>query len=370
MVSSASRLILAVDDEPRNLDLLEVLLESTCHRVQRAGGGVEALERYHRETPDLVLLDLMMPDVNGFAVLERLREVREAHPVPVIVVTAGGDRDSRLRAFDLGADEFLDKPIDRAILLKRVQTLLALFAARDTLSRRNRQLEELHAQQRELTAFLVHDFKNPLSVIRHNADWLAAELVHADPDIASAVGDVATCAQRLTDMVGDLLLISKLDDASEVPVSRIHCSFSDIAEQVVRENSHEADARSIRLYASNFDNVEGSADPTLLRRVLANLVENSLRYTPAGGRIEVAVRPGAIVVSNTGRPIPEADRERVFEKFRRADRSGAYGSVGLGLHFCRRVAESHGGSISVASDDAWSVQFTFRIASTVQRKAC
>lgn len=370
MVPTAPRLILAVDDESRNLDLLEVLLESTGHRVKRAEGGREALELYERETPDLVLLDLMMPDVNGFAVLERLRAAREAHPVPVIVVTAGGDRDSRLRAFDLGADEFLDKPIDRAILLKRVQTLLALFAARDALARRNRQLEELHAQQRELTAFLVHDFKNPLSVIRHNVEWLAGELADSNADVRSAVDDVTACSQRLTEMVGDLLLISKLDDASEVPISRIHCSFSDIAEQVVRENSHEAEARSIRLSARTFENVEGSADPALLRRVLANLVENSLRYTPAGGRIEVAVRPGAIVVSNTGRPIPEADREHVFEKFRRADRTAAYGSVGLGLHFCRRVAESHGGSIDVGADDEWAVRFTLHIASAVQRKAC
>lgn len=370
MVPNPPRLILAVDDEPRNLDLLEVLLESTGHRIVRAEGGARALELYEAERPDLVLLDLMMPQVNGFAVLERLREAREANPVPVIVVTAGGDRDSRLRAFDLGADEFLDKPIDRAILLKRVQTLLALFAARDALAKRNRQLEELHAQQQELTAFLVHDFKNPLSVIRHNAEWLAGELVDADADVFSAVEDVATCAQRLTEMVGDLLLISKLDDASAVPISRVQCSFTDIADQIVRENSHEAEARSVSLSTRNFESIEGSADPTLLRRVLANLVENSLRYTPAGGRIEVAVSAGAIVVANTGRPIPEADRERVFEKFRRADRGAAYGSVGLGLHFCRRVAESHGGSIDVGSDEEWAVRFTLRIPSVVQRKAC
>jgi two-component system, sensor histidine kinase and response regulator len=362
--------ILIVDDESRNLDLLEVLLETCGADVQRASGGAEALELYAREAPNLVLLDLMMPKVNGFEVLEHLRGVRAERPVPVIVVTAGGDRDSRLRAFDLGADEFLDKPIDRAILLKRVQTLLALSSVRDALSRRNRQLEELHAQQRELTAFLVHDFKNPLSVIRHNAEWLTDELASADPDICSAVEDVATCARRLTDMVGDLLLISKLDDASEVPVSRMLCSFSQIADQVVRENSHEAEARGITLYASISGNVQGSADPMLLGRVLANLVENSLRYTPAGGRVEIAVDPNAITVSNTGRPIPEADRERVFEKFRRADRSAAYGSVGLGLHFCRRVAESHGGSIDVTSNEEWAVRFTLRIASTAQRQAC
>lgn len=370
MAPQAPSRLLIVDDEPRNLDLLEVLLEPSGVQIQRAGGGAEALELYARAEPDLVLLDLMMPRVNGFDVLAQLRGVRAERPVPVIVVTAGGDRDSRLRAFDLGADEFLDKPIDRAILLKRVQTLLSLSSMRDALARRNRQLEELHAQQRELTAFLVHDFKNPLSVIRHNAEWLADELVSADPDTVSALEDVTTCARRLTDMVGDLLLISKLDDASEVPVSRVHCSFSQIAEQVARENSHEAEARGISLYANILDDFHGSADPTLLGRVLANLVENSLRYTPSGGRIEIAVGPGSITVSNTGRPIPEGDRERVFEKFRRTDQSAPYGSVGLGLHFCRRVAESHGGSIDVSSNEEWAVRFTLRIANTAQRQAC
>jgi two-component system heavy metal sensor histidine kinase CusS len=172
-------------------------------------------------------------------------------------------------------------------------------------------------------------------------------------------------------MVGDLLLISKLDDASQVPVSRVQCSFSQIVEQVARENFHEAETRGVTLQANVVENVEGMADPALLRRVLANLVDNSLRYTPEGGRIELRVTTDAIVVSNNGCPIPEEERERVFEKFRRADRSTPYGSVGLGLHFCRRVAESHGGSIDITSDDEWAVRFNLRLAgSVVRRQAC
>src|SRR5688572_12817281 len=106
--------VLAVDDEPRNLDLIEVVLEGRGCQVLRSYGGAEALEAYDREGPDLLLLDLMMPEVSGFDVLERTRERRMSDEVPVIVVTAAGDRSARLRSFDLGATEFLDKPIDRA----------------------------------------------------------------------------------------------------------------------------------------------------------------------------------------------------------------------------------------------------------------
>lgn len=365
------KLVLIVDDEPRNLDLIEVLLEPSGYRIRRAPGGAEAIELYGAERPDLVILDLMMPGTNGFEVLKSLRAERTVRQVPVIVVTAAGDRDARLRAFDLGADEFLDKPIDRSLLMKRAQALIELAAMRDALAERNQELESLQQKQRELTEFLVHDFKNPLSVIRYNAEWLARELDDVDADVLSSIADVATSARRLAAMIGDLLAISRLDANEAPPIARALCSFSQLAAELAHENSQEAAARGVSLVTLETSESESFADPGLVRRALANLLENALRHTPRGGRIEISVASERVSVSNSGPPIPEAEREGIFEKFRRAESASGHTSIGLGLYFCRRVAESHGGSIDVTSTSQWPVCFTLRIPGDVtRRKAC
>ena len=164
--------VLLVDDEPRNLTLLEAYLSPLGYELVRAGSGQEALEAFERARPDLILLDVMMPDLDGIDVLTHVRAHDRGAYVPVILVTGLTEREDRLRGFEAGADEFLEKPVDRALLLARVRTLLRLKEAGDELVRRNLLLERLQREQREMTAFLVHDLKNQLSIAHLNIGWV------------------------------------------------------------------------------------------------------------------------------------------------------------------------------------------------------
>ncbi len=355
--------LLLVDDEPRNLSLLEALLSPLGYELTRAGGGVEALEAFERQRPDLVLLDVLMPDLDGIDVLTHIRAREQGVHVPVILVTGQTEREDRLRGFEAGADEFLEKPIDRALLLARVRTLLRLKDVGDELTRRNTTLERLQREQREMTAFLVHDLKNPLTIVHLNLGWVQQNLGAAGLDLDAALTDALEASARLQKMVEELLAVARLEQA-DTPLSLAPVDLGELLSESARSHSREALEKRITLSVDDAAGIRVSADRALLERVLDNLVRNALRYTPVDGRISLSVRRGTdtvVIVSNTGTPIPELERARIFEKFRRGDDAPmANGHAGLGLYFCDRAMEAHHGSIALSPQEGWATSFVLR----------
>jgi signal transduction histidine kinase len=357
--------VLLVDDEPRNLRLLEVWLSPFGYDLIRAEGGREAIEVFERTRPDLILLDVMMPDLDGIDVLTHVRAHESASHIPVILVTGQTEREDRLRGYEAGADEFLEKPVDRALLLARVRTLLRLKEAGDELLRRNVLLEQLRREQRELTEFIIHDLKNPLSIIHMNLGWMRAENVAAErTDVEEALTDAEEASSRLQAMIEELLAVARIERA-DVPLERTAVELGELLHEMARAHAREAEARGITLGAEAKLGIRAHADPAILRRVLENLIRNALQYAPAGGRIGISARGGSdveVAVSNTGQPVPEQERGRIFQKFQRgANASTKRGNAGLGLYFCRRAMEAHGGSIAVTQTPEWPTSFVLHL---------
>jgi two-component system, sensor histidine kinase and response regulator len=361
--------LLLVDDNPRNLTLLELRLQALGHELLFADGGAVAIELYDRHAPDLVLLDLMMPDVDGLAVLRHIR-ARDQH-VPVILVTAHSERSFRLQGLEAGADEFLEKPIDAPILLARVNTLLrlkesrdALAASRDALAARNRDLEQLQREQRELTQFIAHDLKNQLFVVLGNLDWARHNVHVPTAELASVLEQGASGAMRLRAMVEDLLVVSNLEDAT-FRVRPELVPVTDIVRDVLAAYERKASLKCVSLNAPEGATGQLWGDPALIRRVLENIVDNSLRHAPSAGRVSIQTRLGRLLeisISNDGPPVPPEDRERIFEKFARGKgQAPAVGNAGLGLYFCKRAVEAHGGQIRVQETSEWPTSFVIEL---------
>ncbi len=357
----ARRRVLIVDDDPVNLDVLEGHLSSFDVELTRAHGGVEALEAVDRDEPDLILLDLRMPDLDGIDVLTHVRARTDRPHVPVILVTAHSDREQRVRGLEAGADEFLEKPIDRAVLLARVRMLLRLKEAGDALAERNAALERLRREQRELTAFVVHDLKNPLAVAQMNVAWA---LESAESTLAEGIVDANEALGRLRRMIEDLLVIARLEHA-ELPLRREVVAVGRLLDEVARAHARAVADKRIELRVAAREDVQVAGDPAILRRLVENVVENAIRHTPVQGRIALAVRqegPVEIAVANTGRPIPIDERDRIFDRGARgADAPAGAMNVGLGLYFCRRAAEVHGGAIHVRQSDEYPTSFVIRL---------
>ena len=362
--------LLLVDDNPRNLTLLELRLQTLGHELLFAHGGAEAIAIYDERAPDMVLLDLMMPDIDGLAVLKHIR-ARDAH-VPVILVTAHSERSYRLQGLQAGADEFLEKPIDAPILLARVNTLLKLkesrdelAASHDALAARNRDLERLQREQRELIQFVVHDLKNQLFVVLGNLDWARHNVRGAPPhEMAGVLEEGTSGAMRLRSMVEDLLVVSNLEDATFRVRSEL-VPVADIVRDVLSAYERKAEQKRVSLNAPASSSHQLWGDPALLRRVIENILDNSLRHAPSAGHVSIQTRLGRLLeisISNDGPPVPPEDRERIFEKFARGSgEAPAVGSAGLGLYFCKRAVEAHGGQIKVLETTEWPTSFVIEL---------
>lgn len=354
--------ILMVDDDPRNLLVLEGCLGGLGYELIRANGGRQAMELVEADPPDLILLDLAMPEVDGFDVLMHLRARRDEVHIPVVVITAYAERDVRLRALQAGADEFLEKPIDRAILLARVAVLLRLRIATEDLRNQRRELLQLQQEQRELTAFIVHDIKNPLAVATMNIEWSASEVDRAD--VRDALTESAEAVQRVGVMIEDLWMIARLE-TSDLPLQRQPIAISELLATIARAHVRELDKKSIKLTLDEQGDPRVSGDPFLLRRLFENLVENALRHTPEHGVISLrANRNNAVevAVENTGAAIPSNEGDRIFERFTRGmTASPSTRHAGLGLYFCRRAARLHGGDVVLNKSDTFATSFLVRL---------
>lgn len=348
--------ILVVDDNEQNRALAEATLESEGHAVTLAQSGEEALRALEQGAFDCVLLDVRMPGLDGFAVCERIRALPGGAEVPIIFLTALRDVETFDRALAAGADDFLTKPVRPTELIVRVQSVLKLRRMGDELRehyeliRKQRDdLLRLGLQKEMLTAFVVHDLKNPVGSIDLHAQALARDRTLPEGARESAL-HIRASARNLMRLIQNLLDISKSEEGKLAPkragvdLGALMGEVREVFEVQARDAqvTLEADAGAVTL----------SADPSLIRRVLENLTENAIRHAPPGSAVRLrAERQGSEVdirVSDEGAGIPPELRDKVFDRFVQLDAASPAQSRsgrGLGLTFCKLAVEAHGGRV-------------------------
>ncbi len=364
--------LLLVNDEPRDFEVLAAVLAplGRDYEVVRARDAGSAVEQFGELAPDLVIVDVM-PGPVGLGILCDIRAHLHGESVPVILVSTGSDREQRLRELEAGAADVLERPLDGAILRTRVRRLLQLASSarafrrsNDELQARNEALERLQRDQRDLMSFIVHDLKTPLAVVWSNVDFARDQLQGGSVPLREALDEANRASRRLRAMIDDLLMMSRLEE-SEFPLNLEAISLSELLREVVHEYTQIAGEKNVQLLTPKPAGGQVRADRTLLQRVLENILDNSLRHTPAHGRVALAAHVDAdvmIAVSNSGPSIPAAERVRIFEKFTRLDkRALVRGNAGLGLYFCKRAVEALGGNIEVTETPEWPTSFVLHL---------
>ncbi len=342
--------ILVVDDQPINRELIHAYLEDSGHVLVDAESGEQAFARAEQQPPDLVLLDVMMPGLNGYETTRRLKDQSGEKFLPIILLTSLNDLSSRLIGFQMGADEFLTKPVDRQELIMRVGNLLALRAKDIALMEKNVALAEVDRFKDEMSALLIHDLKNPLCVMLANYSYVAEGLRGLDPSYLEALADSEAAGQRIIRLLANLYDLATLE-ANRLSLRRKSTNLATLLNEIATQRRLLARSRKITLEVIANSELSLSIDADLLTRVVENIVDNSLRYTPADGRVQleasVQSSRAEIRIGNTGVPIPVEARTLIFEKFAQATPGTGRMNLGLGLYFCRLAVEAHGGNIWV-----------------------
>lgn len=345
--------VLIVDDQDPNRLLLRDLLESQGHEVTEAVDGTEALQRVVEAAPNVVLLDIGLPGMDGFEVCRRLKADPATASIPVLLVTALSQRDQRLLGIGAGANDYITKPIDRADLSLRVRNAIRMHQLYLEVDEQYRRLENLELLRDSLVHMIVHDLRSPLAGIRAYLDLVKLDGAgKLDSEVTESIDAARKVAVEMTDMVSDLLDVSRME-VGKMPLDLVSTDLGALTQDVVSAAGAEPRVR-IRVEASTVA-LRVVCDAGVIRRVITNLVGNAVKFTPASGRVSVLVEgDGAEVkvsVSDTGPGIPAEYHQKVFEKFGQVEaaRHGAKHSSGLGLTFCKFAVEAHGGRIGLDS---------------------
>ena len=383
MPTSNKSKILIVDDEIKNIRLFKAMLMSESYLTLEALSGEQALEMVSVVNPDLILLDVMMPGINGFDVCRKLKRAEETKIIPIVMVTALSEKAHRLEALEAGADDFLSKPVDRSELVVRAKSLLRIKTYHDELRARNSEIAEQNEKLRELqkikeglTHMIIHDLNNPLSSIIGALDLI---LLKESALSQKSLGSMNACldyCRDLKDMILSLLGIHRMEEGKlnlDIEVSNI----TELIREVMQQSEFKAMKNQVRLFANGSKAPYTVAiDRGLIKRVILNLLSNAIRHTPTGGKVEVktdlntADESIRIQVVDTGNGLAPEYHQKVFDKFEQVGLSQegvALGSGGLGLAFCKMAVEAHGGKIWVESEgegQGANFQFTLPVRAT------
>lgn len=353
--------LLVVDDQESNIQVVGAALGKLGFEILPATGGTQVFQRLAVRRPDLILLDLLMPDMDGFEVCRRIRENPDWAEIPIIFLSSADDKGLIVRALESGGVDYITKPFNQAELVTRVRTHLALKRARD-------ELKQLAEDRDELLGILAHDLKNHLGGMDMSAQLLRDRTdAIADSKLRLMAENISHSSSQMLAFVKEFLANASADHGLRVQTEPV--SLSDAAARAVQQHQEAAKHKQLVLRVVLPPN--GSlvqADGAALNQVLDNLLSNAIKFSPPGKQIRLTVCPPVAShvecqVQDEGPGFSQEDKARMFTRYGRlsARPTGGEPSTGLGLSIVKKLVLAMQGELACNSTPGYGATFVVRL---------
>ncbi len=364
--------ILIVDDVISNVLLLKVLLKNEKYNIVTANNGTEALSQVLEEKPDLILLDVMMPDLDGFEVCERLKKDKETAGIPIIFLTALNNTSDIVKGFQVGANDFISKPFNKEELLIRVKHQISLITARRIISRQNKELQRTISARDKLYSVIAHDLRSPIGSVKMVLNMLLINL--PTEVIGEELYDLLNTANKTTEEVFSLL--DNLLKWTKSQTGRLNVVYQDInivdtVEGVVQVYNAAAELKKIKIVHDIPEQIMVHCDTDMVKTVIRNFMSNALKFSPKETTITVDVKTiddsfAQVSVQDQGCGIDDEGQKKLLHEDTHYSTFGLNNEEGsgLGLLLCKDFVNKNGGELWFETKKGEGSTFFFTVPLT------
>jgi len=368
--------ILIVDDVAANLKILGFILKKEGYKVRPVPNGTLALQAAEKEKPDLILLDVMMPDMDGFEVCRRLKEDQKLADIPVIFISALNDTNDIVNALKAGGVDFITKPFRAEEVIARVKTHLKLYQQSRTLQEQSKKLQELVATKDKFFSIITHNLRGPLGGFMSLTELLADDSFEISAEAQKEMNhDLYNSSRNLFNLLENLLVWARMQQG-QIVFNPVQINLKELVSESIRALEDAIRKKEIRITAQLPEDQNVYADSNMLQSIVRNLISNAIKFTPKGGKVTVSAyftenNTSVVVVKDTGIGMNSTMTANLFRLNVNNSRPGTEGeqSTGLGLLLCKEFVDRHGGEIWVESVKDAGTSFYFTIpANTVSNE--
>lgn len=352
MSKSEQGTILIVDDMPDNIRTLRAFLQTSDFRVLVATNGEEGVETAQYANPDLILLDILMPGMDGFEACQRLKDSPQCRKTPIIFITALSSLEDKLKAFKVGAVDYISKPFYQEEVLARVNTHLKICQLQKKLQQQNEESIQINREKNEFIDIIAHDLQNPLSSVKESVQYTIRCLQeNATEDALNRLETADNNLNFISNLIKNLLDINALESGKR-PMTIGVANVTPVLQLLVKRYIQRADKKNIALHLQSPEKLcKVVADERGLYQILDNLISNAVKYTLPGGNIFIRVSQHEdklrCEIQDQGLGLNEADQKKLFGKFVRLSSSptGNEKATGLGLFIVKKLVQEMQGNV-------------------------
>ncbi|MFO8085406.1 MAG: hybrid sensor histidine kinase/response regulator [Desulfobacterales bacterium] len=364
--------VIVIDDNTNNLHVLAGILRNKGLKVATVRNGFKALKFIRHKKPDLILLDIMMPEMDGYEVCKRLKADPDTVDIPIIFITALNDMEDKIKGFEHGCVDYIAKPFRREEVFARVIVHLNLRQAQEELKIANKRLQIANSTKDKLFSIIAHDLRGPISSLSG-----MLEMVTTNPDILYDINrldvfnEMKSSAQNVYHLLENLLSWT-INQQGNLDCHPKKFHLKPLLKNIINLFSSAARQKNISIHSTVSDNIMVFADTDMIMTVLRNLISNSLKFTDDSGQITISAKLDAvfveIAVNDTGIGISENHLHKLFfseEMFSTYGTRNEKGS-GLGLLLCKEFIEKNGGSLKIESRLEQGSRFIFTLPAPIE----